>query len=82
MASRLVSEDDLVSAARSGRLDVGFGSKLRAATKVMTEPRLIRTLAMMQRRMEMARRLYSEYPEGPDGLPSWRGRVQRLFEGP
>ncbi len=79
MASDVVSEEDLVAAARSGRLALSSGAKLRAAGKLLGEPRLARALAGMQRRMEAARRLYSEYPGTPEGLPAWRRRAVRVF---
>lgn len=79
MAADLVSEEDLVTAARSGRLALSFGAKLRAAGKLLGEPRLARSLARMQRRMEAARELYTEYPATPAGLPAWRRRADKVF---
>ena len=79
MAADLVSEEDLVTAARTGRLALSFGAKLRAAGKLLGEPRLARALARMQRRMEAARNLYSEYPANPAGLPAWRRRAGKVF---
>lgn len=79
MAADLVSEEDLVAAARSGRLALSFGAKLRATGKLLGEPRLARALARMQRRMAAARNLYSDYPSAPEGLPAWRRRASRVF---
>ncbi len=81
MGARIVSEEDLVSAARTGRLDLGFAGKLKAATKLLGEPKLIRALARMQSRMEAARKLYSDYPEDPSELVGWRRRASELFTG-
>ena len=75
----IVAEDDLVAAARTGRLDMGFKGKLRAAAKLVGEPRLIRLLSRMQSKMEDARRVYNQYPEDPSGLRAWRGRAADLF---
>lgn len=79
MGSNIVSEEELVSAARQGRLDLSFGKKLKAATKLLGEPRLARTLTRMQSDMETARDLYSRYPEDPRGLTSWRREAKELF---
>ena len=81
MGSDTISEEDLVTAARTGKLALSFGAKMKAATKLMGEPRLFRALARMQRRMEAARQLYSNYPEHPEGLEGWRARGARLFGG-
>ncbi len=80
MGSRLVSEEELVSAARRGRLDMSFGQKLKAAAKLLGEPRLIRALARMQSNMEAARHLYLEYPQHPRDLEAWRKRASKVFE--
>jgi flavin-dependent dehydrogenase len=80
MSSNIVSEEELVSAARQGKLDLSFGKKLKAATKLLGEPRLVRALARMQSDMESARDLYSRYPEDPDGLTSWRREAKELFD--
>ncbi len=79
MGSRLVSEDELVTAAREGRLELGFMDKLRAAGRLIGEPRLIGALRRMQRSMEGARSLYLEFPEDPEALPAWRRRVTAHF---
>jgi flavin-dependent dehydrogenase len=79
MAARLVSEEELVTAVRVGRLDLGFKSKLKAATKLMVEPRLIKFLAKTHSDMEVVRVLYSEYPLDPTGLQAWRTRVQKFL---
>jgi geranylgeranyl reductase family protein len=79
MGSRLVSEDELVTAARKGRLDLGFMGKLRAAGSLIGEPRLIGALKRMQGNMERARSLYLEFPEDPGTLPEWRRRVAAHF---
>jgi flavin-dependent dehydrogenase len=79
MGSRLVSEEELVSAARQGRLDMSFGRKMKAAARLLGEPRLIRALGRMQSDMESARALYRDYPERPSGLEAWRKRASRVF---
>ena len=80
MGSGIVSEEDMVSAARKGRLDLSFGKKLKAATKLMGEPRLVRALKRMQSDMGSARDLYARYPEDPSGLASWRKEAKELFD--
>jgi digeranylgeranylglycerophospholipid reductase len=80
LGARVVSEEDLVSAARTGRLDMGFGGKLKAATKLLGEPRLVRALARMRSNMESARSLYEEYPDNPATLDAWRRRASDLLQ--
>jgi len=80
MGSKIVSEEEVVSAARKGRLDLSFGKKLKAATKLMGEPRLIRALTRMQSDMESARDLYARYPEDPSGITSWGTEARELFD--
>jgi flavin-dependent dehydrogenase len=80
MSAHIVSEEELVSAARQGRLELSFGKKLKAATKLMGEPRLIKALTRMQSDMESARDLYSRYPEDPVGLTTWRREAKELFD--
>jgi flavin-dependent dehydrogenase len=79
MASNVVSEEDLVTAVRTGRLTLSYGAKLKAAAKLIGEPRLIRALARMQLRMEAARDLYTMYPSHLEGLADWRREVSNLF---
>ncbi len=79
ISSRIVAEEDLVAAARTGRLHMGFKGKLRAAAKLVGEPKLIRTLSRMQSKMEDARHLYAQYPEDPSGLRAWREQAAKLF---
>ena len=79
MGTGTLSEDDLVTAVRTGKLTLGFGQKLRTATKLLGEPGLIRALLRMQRDMEAVRGHYSEYPGNMDGLEGWRVRAARLF---
>jgi hypothetical protein len=81
MGSDTLSEEDLVTAARTGKLALSFGDKMKAATKMMGDPGLVRALARMGRRMEAARQLYCEYPEDLRGLEGWRDRATRLFGG-
>ncbi len=81
MGSDMLSEEDLVTAARTGKLALSFGDKMKAATKMMGDPGLVRALARMGRRMEAARQLYCEYPEDLRGLEGWRDRATRLFGG-
>lgn len=79
MGSGTLSEEDMYSAVRTGKLTLSFGRKLKAAGKLLGEPGLVRTLARMQRKMETVRRHYSEYPEGIDGLDRWRKGSAKLF---
>ena len=79
MGARVVSEEDLVSAARTGRLEMGFGGKLKAAAKLLGEPRLVRALSRMRSNMEAARSLYADYPEDITALDPWRRRATDLF---
>ncbi len=81
MGSNTISEEDMVSAARTGRLTLSFGAKVKAATKLISDPGLVRALVRMQRSMEEARSLYAEYPGDMGGLPEWRSRAARLFGG-
>ena len=79
IGSRIVSETEFLAAVKTGKLDLGFKGKVRAAAKLLGEPRLARALIRMQSNMEGARRLYAEYPEDPSQLPAWRKRTGRLF---
>ncbi|UCC93141.1 MAG: NAD(P)/FAD-dependent oxidoreductase [Thermoplasmata archaeon] len=81
MGSGTISEDDLVEAARTGEMNLSFTAKVKAASKLMGEPRLIRSLARLHKNMQEARHLYSEYPESVEGLDAWRRRAAQLFEG-
>lgn len=80
MAARLVSEEEFVAVARRGRLDLSFGDKLKAATKLIGEPRLLRALSRMKSDMDGARELYSQYPESPSDLAAWRRMAFELFK--
>ena len=80
MGSQIVSEEELVSAVRRGRFDLSFGKKLKAASKLLGEPRLVRALTRKQSDMESARDLYTRYPEDPSGLTSWRRGAKELFD--
>ena len=79
MRSNTISEEDLETAVRTGKLALSFVAKIKAAAKLMGDPGLIRALARMQRRMEAARQLYSEYPGQFGGLADWRERSTKLF---
>ncbi len=79
MGSSTISEEDMVTAVRTGKLALSFGARIKAATKLLGDPRLIRALARMQRRMEAARQLYSEYPGQLGELVDWRVRSTKLF---
>ena len=79
MGTGTLSEEDLLTAVRTGRLDLGFGQKLRAATRLLGEPGLVRALLRMQRRMEAVRGHYAEYPEDVGELAGWRSRTAGIF---
>ncbi len=79
MATDTLSEDDLVTAVRTGKLTLSFGRKLRTATKLIGEPGLIRRLVRMQKGMEAVRDHYAQYPVGLEGLDRWRQQATRLF---
>jgi digeranylgeranylglycerophospholipid reductase len=79
MGTDTLSEDDLNSAVRTGKLTLSFGAKLKAAGKLIGEPGLIRALLRMQRRMEAVRDHYSAYPGSLRGLEAWRRGATKLF---
>ena len=79
MRSDTISEEDLVTAVRTGKLALSSVAKIKAMAKLLGDPGLIRALARMQRRMEAARQLYSEYPGQFGGLADWRERSTKLF---
>jgi len=82
MGTDTISEEDLVTAAHTGRLTLSFGAKLKTAAKLLGDPGLIRALARMHRRMGAARSIYEEYPDDINGLADWRARAAKLFQGP
>jgi geranylgeranyl reductase family protein len=79
LAARIVSEEELLMVALKGRLDLNFVAKLKAAAKLLGEPRIIKRLARMHSNMEAARRIYKAYPTDLNGLADWRRRVAKLF---
>jgi digeranylgeranylglycerophospholipid reductase len=81
MGSDIISEEEMVEATRTGRLTLTFGAKVKAAAKLVGEPGLIRSLTRMNRLMQEARQLYTEYPDSIDGLERWRRRSADLFRG-
>ena len=79
MGTDTLSEEDLDSAVRTGKLTLSFGAKLKAASKLIGEPGLIRALLRMQRRMEAVRAHYSKYPGSLSELEGWRKGATKLF---
>jgi digeranylgeranylglycerophospholipid reductase len=80
MGSGTLSEEDMNTAVRTGRLDLSFGRKLKAAGKLLGEPGLVRTLVRMQRAMEAVRGHYSEFPVEVAGLDRWSREAARFFQ--
>jgi flavin-dependent dehydrogenase len=80
MASRILSEEEVVSIARNGRLDLSFVDKLRVLGKLIGEPRLIRGLSRLRNDMETAKRLYSDYPVDHMELDGWSKRASAVFK--
>ncbi len=79
MGSGTLSEEDMNSAVRTGKLTLSFGRKLRAAGKLLGEPGLVRTLMRMQRAMEAVRDHYARFPKEEADLERWRGRARGFF---
>jgi flavin-dependent dehydrogenase len=79
MGSGLLTEADMVEAVRTGNLNLSFKAKVKAATKMMGDPSLIRSLTRMHKRMQTARQLYTEYPGSIEDLGPWRRRASQLF---
>jgi geranylgeranyl reductase family protein len=79
LGANLFSETEIIEAIESGKLDIGFLSKLKKVGKLARHPKLIMALRRMYKGMERAREIYKQYPETPDGIDKWRTDARKFF---
>lgn len=80
LGANLFSEKEIIEAIESGKLDMGFMTKLKKVGKLAKHPKLLMALRRMYKGMERARELYREYPETSDNFDKWRVGVRKFFE--
>ncbi len=80
LGAQLFSETEIIEAIESGKLDIGFMSKLKKVGKLARHPKLLMALRRMYKGMERARELYKGYPENRDDFNKWRAEVRKFFD--
>ncbi len=73
--------EDAYETSVSGDLRANFSilDKARLLIKMLGRPSKLRELLIVRDYMKKAKSLYLEYPESPDGLEAWVGRVEALY---
>jgi electron-transferring-flavoprotein dehydrogenase len=79
LGANLFSETELIEAIESGKLDIGFLSKLKKVGKLTRHPKLLMTLRRMYKGMERAREIYKQYPESHQDIEKWQAETRKFF---
>jgi flavin-dependent dehydrogenase len=79
LGANLFSETEIIEAIESGKLDIGFLSKLKKVGKLARHPKLLMALRRMYKSMERAREIYKQYPDTPEGIEKWRIETRKFF---
>ncbi|WP_455392604.1 FAD-dependent monooxygenase [[Eubacterium] cellulosolvens] len=79
LGAELFTEKEIIEVIESGKLELGFLSKLKKLGKLAKHPKILLRLRSLYKNMETARKMYSEYPKDISGFLSWRIKARRFF---
>ena len=80
LGAELFTESEIIEVIESGKLEIGFLSKLKKLGKLARHPKLLMKLRALYKNMEGVRKLYSEYPKDIAGFLSWRTKTRKFFD--
>ncbi len=77
----LVGLDEIASVFREGELKTtpSFLEKVTLVVRLLGKPVLLTKLLMVSDYMRKAKNLYMNYPENPENLEEWAGRVENFY---
>ncbi len=80
MRYRLIKEDDVIVAGLDGDVHLNVTEVTRRVFRGLGRLSFLRKLYNMARLSKRVKALYREYPDSPEGISSWKVKVQESFE--
>ena len=75
----IIKAEDLLAVSMTGKMKMSKPEKFKRLVSGLGKVPLLMQLVKVADLMEQVKRVYSEYPDSPTGLPNWRSRLVPIY---